>query len=125
VKIQSAMVARRAPDAEAGAMLEGVARIVSKTLGSPPSMRLLETLEAALKELVGLRAFLSEGPLVAVAVRDDGHKGPARERFSLLVLRWDGKAVATTVIEGTRPWGDISPYLEQTVRKNLIPVAYR
>jgi hypothetical protein len=129
VKIQSAMVARRAPDAEAGALIEQVERALHPVLAVhwPSGKRPLapEAIERVVAEWMGLRAFFSDAPLAAVAVRDDGHKGPVRERYSLLVLKWDGKAVSTTVIEGTRPWGDISPYLEQTTRKHLIPAAYR
>jgi hypothetical protein len=131
VKIQSAMVARRAPDAEAGAVIETLGRLLagaSTTMGRigilTPS-GLAEIAEAVLAEWRGLRAFLSEAPLVAVAVRDDGAKGPVRERFSLLVLKWDGKAVSTKVIEGTRPWGDIAPYIQETVLKHLVPPQFR
>jgi hypothetical protein len=129
VRAQSAMVARRAPDAEAGGLLEEIYRLIISTgpveavKGAPDLIRGM--LPKIVSEWRGLRAFFSEAPFVAVAVRDDGHKGPVRERYSLLVLTWDGKAVKTQVVEGTRPWGDISPYLENTVRKNLIPVAYR
>lgn len=129
VKIQSAMVARRAPDAEAGGLLEDIYRMLVNTgpalsvKGAPDLIRGM--LPVVIAEWRGLRSFFSEAPLVAVAVRDDGDKGPVRERYSLLVLEWDGKAVQTRAVEATRPWGDISPYLQQTVLKNLIPVAYR
>lgn len=123
VKIQSAMVARRAPDADWIAVRDTIAGFLSGTgLGGYGIVR---GVEALVKEWQGLRAFFSGAPLTAVAVRDDGAKGPVRERFSLLVLSWDGRAVKTQVVEGTRPWGDISPYLDSAVRKHLIPDAYR
>jgi hypothetical protein len=130
VKIQSAMVARRAPDAEAGSLLEALGvglTMVAKDMGITSSVpiQILPIFERMRHEWRGLREFFSEAPFTAVAVRDDGHKGPVRERFSLLVLDWDGKAVKTQVVEAVRPWGDISPYLEQTTRKHLIPAAYR
>lgn len=126
VKVQSAMVARRAPDAEAGAVAERIAALLARVgFKIGPAAEALDVVGRIVAEWQGLRGFLSEAPLTAVAVRDDGHKGPVRERYSLLVLSWDGKAVQTRVVEGTRPWGDIRTYLEQTVRQNLIPVAYR
>lgn len=129
VKIQSAMVARRAPDAEAGAIMTWVEHALRPALAIhwPTGKRPLapEIIEKVVAEWKSLRAFFSEAPLTAVSVRDDGAKGPVRERYSLLVLTWDGKAVETRVVEGTRPWGDIRPYLEQTVRQNLVPGAYR
>jgi hypothetical protein len=126
VKIQSAMVARRAPDAAAGAALEALATILVR-VGRAPAHdgHLVSEVTTIVSEWQGLRTFLSEAPLTAVAIRNDGHKGPVRERFSLLVLSWDGKAVSTKVIDGTRPWGDIAPYLQETVLKHLIPSAYR
>lgn len=123
VKIQSAIVARRAPDAEAGGAVSRICDMLRQR--DLDTKDIVQSVARALQERDGLRLFFSESPLTAVAVRDDGHKGPVRERYSLLVLSWDGKAVQTQVVEGTRPWGDISPYLGQTVLKNLIPAAYR
>jgi hypothetical protein len=129
VTIQSAMVARRAPDAEAGGVLEQVMGALAVTMRHDDARTgiggIVALVERIVREWQGLRAFFSEAPLTAVAVRDDGHKGPVRERYSLLVLTWDGKAVKTRLVEGTRPWGDIRPYLDQTVRQSLIPGAYR
>lgn len=125
VKIQSAMVARRAPDAEWFGVRDQIASYLKAAGQDVGSFGIVRCAEAMSKELVGLRAFFSEAPLTAVAVRDDGATGPVRERFSLLVLTWDGKAVSMRYVEENRPWGDISPYLEQTTRKHLIPAAYR
>lgn len=124
--VQSAMVSRRAPDAVAGATLEGLASMLARVGRAPANDKhLLQEVDTIVSEWRGLRAFFSEAPFTAVSVRDDGANGPVRERYSLLVLSWDGKAVKTQVVEGTRPWGDISPYLDRTVRLHLIPGAYR
>lgn len=131
VRIQSAMVARRAPDAESGRLLEDLVTLlapVAQGMGiSSERIRgaALPILLSLVKEWQGMRGFFSEAPLVAVAVRDDGAKGPVRERYSLLVLEWGGRSVQTRVVTSASPWGDIGPYLEQTVRKNLVPGAYR
>lgn len=125
VKIQSAMVARRAPDAESAMHMALVVQALGPASPFFPGSTTHGLAAKVVDEWKSLRAFFSEAPLVAVAVRDDGAKGPVRERFSLLVLSWDGKSVKTQVVEGTRPWGDISPYLDSAVRKHLIPDAYR
>jgi hypothetical protein len=125
VKIQSAMVARRAPDAESAMHMALVVQALGPASPLFPGSTTHGLAAKVVDEWKSLREFFSEAPLTAVAVRDDGHKGPVRERYSLLVLTWDGKAVKTRLVEGTRPWGDIRPYLDQTVRQSLIPGAYR
>jgi hypothetical protein len=126
--LRGALVARRAPDAGAGELLR---RIYNAIVDSGP----VESVSGAqdlvsgmfpriITEWRGLRGFLSPQPMVAVAVRDDSTEALA-ERYSLLLMEWDGKHLSPTVLEETRPWADLVRLLQHTVSTRLVPPTFR
>jgi hypothetical protein len=126
--LQAALVARRAPDAGAGELLR---RIYNAIVDSGP----VESVAGAqdlvsgmfpriITEWRGLRGFLSPQPLAAVAVRDDSTETLA-ERYSLILMEWDGKHLSPTVLEEARPWADLVRLLQHTVSTRLVPPTFR
>lgn len=125
VKAQAALVARRAPDAEAGSALQGLSAILAAA-GVPAGtiQADLDAVSMIVREWKGLRGFLSGAPLVAVAVRDDSTK-EVRERYAVLLLEWDGKQVAVSTFDAGLPWSDVQPRMRQLVETRLVPEPYR
>jgi hypothetical protein len=126
--LRGALVARRAPDAGAGELLR---RIYNAIVDSGP----VESVAGAqdlvsgmfpriITEWRGLRGFLSPQPMVAVAVRDDSTETLA-ERYSLILMEWDGKHLSPTVLEEARPWADLVRLLQHTVSTRLVPPTFR
>lgn len=126
--LQAALVARRAPDATSGTVLADVERALTPVLSThwPSGTRPLasEAVSRVVEEWKGLRAFFSDKPLVALAVKDESTSAVA-DRFSLLLLEWDGKRLSPTALETVRPWGDIHPRLQHMLNTRLVPKPFR
>lgn len=124
-KAQSALVARRAPDA-LGTVTIGHMTSTLTEAGLNPSGDggVVATMKRVLSEWQGLRAFFSDKPLVALAVKDESTPAVA-DRFSLLLLEWDGKRLSPTALETVRPWGDIHPRLQHMLNTRLVPKPFR
>jgi hypothetical protein len=124
-QLQAAMVARRAPDAEAGSALQGLSAILAAA-GVPAGtiQADLDAVSMIVREWKGLRGFLSAAPLVAVAVRDDSTR-EVRERYTVLLLEWDGKQVAVSTFDAGMPWQDVAPRMRGLVETRLVPEPHR
>lgn len=128
-ELKTALVARRAPDAGAGAVVEQLAaRFQALGFNVPHGPdtggAVVERVWAIVAEWQGLRAFLSPQPLVAVAVRDDSTE-ELKERYSLILMDWDGKKLRTTVSGERRPWSELTRPMATAVGKTLVPKTYR
>jgi hypothetical protein len=125
-KLQAALTARRSAINEAHAQ----AREVAETLQREGLPVVASTDEAMgqfhriVQEWKGLRGFLSAAPLVAVAVRDDSTK-EVRERYTVLLLEWDGKQVAVSTFDAGMPWQDVAPRMRGLVETRLVPEPHR
>jgi hypothetical protein len=125
--LRGALVARRAPDATAGVVLDQICAAMGDAAREPGVTGPQDTLgltHRIIREWKGLRGFLSPRPLAAVAVRDDSTEALA-ERYSLLLMEWDGKHLSPTVLEEERPWADLVRLLQHTVSTRLVPPTFR
>lgn len=125
--LQAAMVARRSAIAEAHAEAQSIAATLSAN-GFPPvtdTTEVMAQFHAVMKEWNGLRAMLSQQPMVAVVVRDDSTPSLA-ERYALGVLEWDGKRLNFEMLEGpARPWSELVRLMKHTVDTRLVPPTFR
>ena len=126
--LRSAMVARRAPGAGDGPTIEGIWASIRAAAPAdwidPMPQEIGFIVRAMASEWHGMRSFLSAQPLVAVALRDDS-TASLKERYSLLLLEWNGKALDVTAVEQLMPWGDIQPRLRHLINTRLIPADFR
>lgn len=125
-KLQGAMVARRAPDdglasehARVLAVMDGAIPLRYPVRGAPS-----EVLKTVLQEWAALRTFFSAHPLVALAVKDESTR-EVEDRFTLLLLEWDGKTLSPTVVEERMPWGDLQARMRHLVDTRLVPAHFR
>lgn len=127
VRLQNAMVAQRSPHALVEIAMDQIAdtlQPVAEAIGLQKMPHTL-VLSQLIREWVGLRELLGKQPMVALAVRDDGTEKLA-ERYSLLLMEWDGKSLSPTVLEGpARPWSDLINAMERAVQTRLVPIPFR
>jgi hypothetical protein len=129
--LQAAMVTKRAPDASAGAVLDRLGGLLDnyRRLRGGEKREDFDML-AMQKEMVeewwALRSLLNPNkPMTAVAVVDDSTPALA-ERYSLMVLKWDGKALDFELIDGpARPWMDLDRPMRHAVDTRLRPSTFR
>lgn len=131
LELQAAMVAKRSPDAGAGATLEQIGGILAGAAGALDGPGILHPsdlpalLERMLREWLGLRELLGKTPMTAVAVRDDSTPALA-ERYALMVLRWDGAKLDFEMVDGpARPWVDLARPMRHAVDTKLVPSTFR
>jgi hypothetical protein len=124
--IQAAMVARRATWAASGPKLLEMVRILRESgyTCNDDGMEVLTIFQQIVMEWRGLRGFLSPLPLVAVAVQDESTP-ELKERYTLLLLEWDGKKLSTTTVERRASWRDVRPRLDAVLATRLIPPTFR
>lgn len=124
-KLQDAMVARRAPDAEAGTALERMSKLLDAAMVKRASTGgVVDTMACVLNEWQGLRSFLSPAPLTALAIRTDASPSTP-ERYTVLLLEWDGTALNVSTFEKGEPWQDVAPHMRQLVDSALVPAPFR
>lgn len=125
--LQAAMVTERNPDAVTGRVFEQICAAMTEAAGGdgPGPKDMLGITHQVIREWRGLREFLSPQPMVAVAVRDDST--PAlKERYSLILLEWNGRHLSPTVLEGpARPFSEIVRPMRHAVDTRLVPETAR
>ena len=126
-RLRDAMVARRAPDAQAGAALEAIRATVGAHLpdGKPPAPHEVSgKVTELLAEKKKLEEFFSEKPMTALGVRDDSTP-ELKERYSVLLVEWDGRKSSTSVLEEKKPWGDLKALTQSTLDQRVVPAPFR
>lgn len=124
-KLQAAMVARRAPDADAELRMAALIQALGPASAVHQGLVVHALAARVVDEWRDLRDLLPKRPMVAVAVRDDSTKEIA-ERYSVGVLEWDGKAVKFDLLEGpARPWADLVRTMNHAVATRLVPPTFR
>jgi Skp family chaperone for outer membrane proteins len=122
--IQAAMVARRATDADGELRLAEVIQALGPASALLPGLTTHALAAQVVREWQGLRGFLSPLPLVAVAVQDESTQ-ELKERYTLLLLEWDGRKLSTTAVERRASWRDVRPRLDTVLATRLIPPTFR